>query len=456
MSDTSKENTKIMNRRRLNSPALFIGCMIGIGVGIGFSLFFQDLFLGSEDKKTEVIVPIPPVVTVKEQEPPIPEPKSPIEDAITLEEKSFKDLAGWTKDDLSGVEIAFERSCKAILKKKPEQQMGRGHVAIPMVYGDWQPICARFMENPALHESENFRAFLESETLPFLAANNTENAGKFTGYFEAELRGSREKSEIYKYPLYGKPKDLVSVNLGVFSEDLKGRHVIGRVNKNQRFEPYHKRELIEAGGIDTQQLELIWIDDAVDVFLLQVQGSGRVILPDGEVVRVGYAAHNGHKYQSIGRYLIKEGEIDKHKASWRGIRTWIEENPEKQANLFSQNPRFVFFRVLDGDGPIGSQGVALTPKRSLAVDQRYIPLGSLVWLDSVQPGMSKEPLQTLMVAQDTGGAIKGPVRGDFFWGYGDKALSMAGSMNSKGRYFILLPHATAARIASVENQKSAD
>ncbi|MDX1736757.1 MAG: MltA domain-containing protein, partial [Alphaproteobacteria bacterium] len=186
--------------------------------------------------------------------------------------------------------------------------------------------------------------------------------------------------------------------------------------------------------------------DPVDVFLLQVQGSGRVVLDDGTVIRVGYAAHNGHGYKSIGRYLIEQGEIEKHKASWNGIRDWIEKNPDKQAELFAQNPRFVFFRILEGDGPIGSQGVALTAKRSLAVDQRYVPLGVPLWLDTVKPGLSNEPMRRLMLAQDTGGAIKGPVRGDFFWGYGDKALAEAGRMNSQGRYYALIPNDLAEKL----------
>ncbi|MTI09086.1 murein transglycosylase [Rhodospirillaceae bacterium RKSG073] len=459
MADQSPDKQNSMSRRNPKGPALFAGVVIGLALGILATSFVAPHFLKPEEKIKiviqekeiikEVIKEVP--VPVKEPEAKPEEVKKPEGPAIKLTKASFSDLPGWLNDDFAGIEQALKRSCSAIQKRPADKEMGRGHDAIPMTYGDWQPICGRFSESPELvagKSSQLMREFLEKELAPYLAANNEEVFGKFTGYFEAELKGSRVKTDVFKYPLYGKPNDLVSVNLGDFSEDLKGKHVIGRVDEGQKFKPYHQRGAIEAGGLDPQGLELLWINDPVDVFLLQVQGSGRVILPDGGVVRVGYAAHNGHKYRSIGRYLIEQGEIEKHKASWGGIRNWIEQNPDKQADLFAQNPRFVFFRELDGDGPIGSQGVALTPKRSMAVDQRFIPLGNLIWLDTVQPGGSTDPLQTLMVAQDTGGAIKGPVRGDFFWGYGDKALAKAGRMNSKGQYFVLIPNSVAERLSS--------
>jgi membrane-bound lytic murein transglycosylase A len=245
------------------------------------------------------------------------------------------------------------------------------------------------------------------------------------------------------------PEDLVVADLGRFSEELAGKRVVGRV-EDGRFVPYPERGEIESGLLAERGLELLWIDDPVDVFLLQVQGSGRVVLPDGEVVRVGFAGHNGRPYRSIGRVLIERGAIEPHAASWDGIRGWIEENPDEAHALFAENPRFVFFREIDGaaDGPIGAQGVPLTPRRSLAVDRSLVPLGLPVWLDTTRPGDSDVPLRRLMVAQDTGGAITGPVRGDFFWGYGETALAEAGRMKSRGRYFLLLPNPAAARLAA--------
>ena len=269
--------------------------------------------------------------------------------------------------------------------------------------------------------------------------------GLFTGYFEAELNGSLTRDDTFKTPLYARPKDLITVDLGQFDESLKGKGVVGQVDEG-RLIPYPDRGTIESGALADKGLELLWIDDPVDVFLLQVQGSGRVILPDGNVVQVGFAAHNGRSYHSIGRWLIDQGELQAHEASWDGIRGWIEEHPDRASELFAYNPRFIFFRLLDGPGPIGAEGVALTPERSMAVDTRFIPLGMPLWLDTVRPGGSKEPMQRLMVAQDKGGAIKGVVRGDFFWGYGDDALAQAGRMKSSGRYFLLLPNPLADRV----------
>ena len=195
---------------------------------------------------------------------------------------------------------------------------------------------------------------------------------------------------------------------------------------------------------------MLWIDDPVDVFMLHVQGSGRVVLPDKRVVRVGFAGHNGLPYESIGRALIDQGELQPGKASWPEIRDWIQRNPAKAAALFALNPRFIFFRFIEGvpseAGPIGAQGVPLTPGRSLAVDRRYVPLGLPVWLDTTWPS-EQRPLQRLLIAQDAGNAIKGVVRGDYFWGYGADALAFAGKMKSRGRYYLLVPAAAAARLA---------
>jgi membrane-bound lytic murein transglycosylase A len=194
-------------------------------------------------------------------------------------------------------------------------------------------------------------------------------------------------------------------------------------------------------------MELLWVDDLIDAFVLHVQGSGRVILADGSVVRVGFAGHNGLGYRSIGRALIERGVLQPGGASWNDIRNWIEQNPDQAADLLAVNERFIFFRELTGDGPIGAAGVALTPGRSLAVDKRFVPYGLPIWLDTNWPNDLARPLRRLMVAQDTGAAIRGPIRGDFFWGYGPDALAFAGKMKSRGRYFLLLPRTAAARMA---------
>jgi membrane-bound lytic murein transglycosylase A len=407
--------------------------------------FLLTLFLltGCEAEKEEDV----------KQPPSEPEILEPVKEVILLNPATYGDLPGWTEDDMVGFRQAFDRSCRRLLKADPHSSVGSP--AIVMSASDWHPVCQALRAMPETGSAEDLRTVLEAHFYPFLVRDAGKDAGKgeeeaaaqglFTGYFEAELKGSRTKTEIFSTPLYKRPDDLITVNLSRFDPELKGHSIVGAV-KNGQLLPYPKRGDIEAGLLKGQELELVWIDDPVDVFLLQVQGSGRVILQDGNVMRVGFAAHNGHSYRSIGRKLIEEGELQPHAASWSGIRGWIEDHPDRAAELFSYNPRFIFFRTLETEGPIGAEGVVLTAKRSLAVDTRYIPLGAPVWLDTVSPGQSGEPLQRLMVAQDKGGAIKGVVRGDFFWGYGEAALREAGRMKSRGRYFLLLPKPVAERI----------
>ncbi len=372
------------------------------------------------------------------------EDKAKIEDvkpeSLMLTRVEFAILPGWHLDDQEEAVVALIKSCEKILSLPDDKEIGTAGLIVKA--GDWKEVCSI-----AQSHTIKGREFFETYFVPFASASSkTGEKGLFTGYFEAELKGSKTRSETYNNPLYAKPNDLINVNLGQFSDEFEGKHIVGQLQGNT-LKPYPERGEIEAGLLREKGLELLWIDDAVDLFLLQVQGSGRVILENGDVEHVGFAAHNGRPYKSIGSALIDQGELQPGQASWDGIKGWIEKHPDKAAGLFAINPRFIFFRKIIGDGPIGAQGVALTPRRSMAVDRRYIPLGMPIWLDTVQPGGSTEPLQQLLIAQDTGGAIKGPVRGDFFWGYGARALAKAGVMKSEGRYYILLPKATAARLA---------
>jgi len=203
--------------------------------------------------------------------------------------------------------------------------------------------------------------------------------------------------------------------------------------------PYEDRKAIVEGALDPRNLEIVWVDDPVDAFFLQIQGSGRVTLEDGRVMRLGYAGQNGHPYVAIGRELIARGALTRETVSMQSIRAWLAANPAEAAALMNANPSYVFFRELPGDGPVGAQGAALTPLRSLAVDRRFVPLGTPVWLDAEHPDPGTARLRRLVVAQDVGGAIRGPVRGDLFWGHGDAAADLAGRMKSPGRYYLLLP-----------------
>ncbi len=371
---------------------------------------------------------------------------------ILVTKVSFAELPGWAADDLAMVGQALRRSCDALSGKPIDSAVGT--TDIPVIAGDWKTPCAAIR---AIGPDDDLRAMIEDSFTPFTAAaagegtDETPETGLFTGYFEAEVRGARTPDETFKTPLYAKPADMLSADLGAFDPALKGKRIVGRA-EGTRFVPYRTRGEIDAGVLAEAGEALFWLDDPVDAFLLHVQGSGRVILPDGEVARVGFAAHNGHGYKSIGRALIDRGVLKPHEASWSGIRGWVEANPEEAADLFAVNPRFIFFREITGDGPIGSLGVALTPERSLAVDNRFVPPGIPIWLDTVMPGETEggTPLRRLMVAQDTGGAIKGAVRGDFFWGYGAPALAQAGKMRSPGRYFLLLPNDAAERLSTPE------
>lgn len=374
---------------------------------------------------------------------PPPAPEAPAaKEALQLGETRFEALSGWAQDRVSDAIPAFRRSCARLANVPPERSLGTP--ALPMTAADWTEACTALRMVRDGDEAAA-RAFFQSRFTPFRASDSGNTDGLFTGYFEAELTGSRSPSARFATPLYARPTDLVSVDLGNFDEELKGRTLAGKVDKGNLV-PYPERREIEAGMLAGKGLELVWVDDAVDAFLLQVQGSGRVMLDDGTSMRLGFAGHNGRPYKSIGRSLIDRGALTADQASWDGIRGWLSRNPGQQADLFAVNPRFIFFRKIEGEGPIGAEGVALTAGRSLAVDRRYIPLRLPVWLETTWPGTTERKLDRLMVAQDTGGAIRGPVRGDFFWGTGDAALAEAGKMRSRGSYVLLIPNPAAARV----------
>lgn len=373
---------------------------------------------------------------------PAPEKKKP---GLRLEAVTFDALPGWRADDPAAALTAFRRSCTRLVR----QDNSHRTVADTLVLlgSDWQEPCAA-AEPLGEATADDARAFFETWFRPYAARGPDGAEGLFTGYFEMEINGARAPDERFHTPLYRLPKDQVTVNLGAFDPALKGRRIVGRL-EGRKLVPYPTRKDIQNGALNGHALEMLWLESPVDLYMLQIQGSGRIRLPDGSVLRVGFAGHNGHSYASIGRELIRRGELKKGAVTWPAIHDWVARNPDKAPDLFAANPRYIFFRIIDGlpadAGPPGSQGVPLTAGRSLAVDTRHVPLGLPVWLDSVWPNQPDRPLRRLMVAQDTGGAIKGEVRGDFFWGTGAAALAEAGKMKSRGRYFLLLPKAASAR-----------
>ena len=363
----------------------------------------------------------------------------PAADKLNLTRATFGDLPGWMRDDPSAALPALLKSCSVLLKAPDDQAVG-----IAGLVADWRGPCADAAQAPPGDPSAA-RALFERDFVPFRAANNDQTDGLFTGYYEAELHGSLTPDDHFKTPLYRRPTDLVSVDLGQFRPSLKGERIAGKVS-NGKLVPYATRSEIEVGALAGHGLELAWVDDPVDAFFLAVQGSGRVILPDGQVMRVGYDGENGQPYVTIGRVLASQG-VPADQITMPFLRRWIADHGPDGTALMDKNPSYIFFRQLKGDGPMGAQGVALTPGRSAAVDRGFVPLGLPFWVDTSDPVEPSGRLQRLFVAQDVGGAIRGPVRADLFFGYGPEAANHAGLMKGKGSSWLLLPAGAAARQA---------
>jgi membrane-bound lytic murein transglycosylase A len=375
---------------------------------------------------------------------PKPDAEVEAEPRLSLARVAFADLPGWRADDAAAALPALDRSCERLLTRADDAPVGPDGRAGTVA--DWQAPCTAIRAVPDGDDAAA-RAALERHFVPFAAEGADGPEGLFTGYYEASLQASREQRGPYQHPIYARPDDLVTADVARFRADVKAMRIVGRV-QDQRLVPYYTRGEIWDGAFRARDgLPLFYADDPVDVFFLHVQGSGVVNLPDGTTQRVGYAASNGHDFFAIGRALIQSGEMTGRDMSMQGIRDWLRANPDQARDLMRRNPRFIFFRKIDGPGPIGAQGVALTAGRSLAVDPAFMPLGAPVFLDTTHP-VTGAPLQRLMVAQDTGSAIKGPVRGDFFWGSGEPALAKAGRMKQRGRYYLLLPESVAARRAA--------
>ncbi|MDR2838040.1 MAG: murein transglycosylase A [Azonexus sp.] len=359
-----------------------------------------------------------------------PEPATPPTFSRTLQAADWSELPGWRDDDVAAAWPAFLQSCRGL--------DGRAHG------GDWKRVCELARE-AGKRPDFDARSFFESHLQPYaIIAADGSDSGPVTGYYEPLLRGSRKKTRGFAQPVLGAPDDLLTIDLAALYPELKDKRVRGRL-EGKRVVPYWTRGEI-ASRIDAIPAPtLLYVDDAVELFFLQVQGSGRVRLADGSLVRLNYADQNGHPYQSIGRLLIARGELKAEEASMQGIQAWARANPGRLEELLNNNPSYVFFRELPDsrDGPIGALGVPLTPERSIAIDPRSVPLGAPVFLSTTRPN-SSQPLNRLMLAQDTGGAIRGAVRADFFWGFGKAAGEQAGRMKQSGRMWLLWPAAAAA------------
>ncbi len=371
-----------------------------------------------------VPVPIPPESSLKTTP-----PAAPLA-GTHLRRGSWADLPGWRDDDPAAAWDAFLASCGAVKTQEA-----------------WRTVCATALTMPRPNR-ERARQFFETSFLPYqLLQSDGSVEGLTTGYYEPLLRGSRTPTVRYRYPVYGVPDDLITVDLPAFSIEAKESLLRARLD-GKRVVPYFERAQIESASLPLRGKEIAWVEDLVELFFLQIQGSGRIELQDGGIMRVGFADHNGHPYRSIGRLLIDRGELAPERASMQGIKAWAQQNPEKLRTILDHNPRYIFFRELPAglSGPLGALSVPLTARRSIAVDPRYVPLGAPVFLATTWP-LSPKPLNQLMLAQDTGTAIRGAVRADFFWGYGDEAGREAGRMKQALRMWVLLPHAYPVTVA---------
>ena len=342
----------------------------------------------------------------------------PASPRLTLAPESYTRLAGWGADQVAAALPALLRSCAAFLARPDDALLDAKTKSVDLgEVGEWRAACAGAAALPAKSD-QAARRFFESAFVPLLAGNNGVSDGLFTGYFEVTLNGARQRGGRFQTPLYRRPPDPAR----------------------------YTRAEIEGGALARQGLELVWVDDPVDAFFLEIQGSGRVRLQGGGTIRVGYDGSNGKSYVAVGRLLIERGDIAREQLTMASIRSWMKQHRKAGAALRRENPSFVFFREIAGDGPIGAERVVLTAGRSLAVDRRFIPLGLPIWLEAQQryaPGA----IRRLVIAQDAGGAIKGPVRGDLFWGHGTAAAAGAGAMNARGRYYLLVPRVVAGRLS---------
>ena len=360
-----------------------------------------------------VCIPAPLPATTPETKP------APVTAVYTAAD--WKDLPGWPGEQLQASWPAWLKSCEKLSRRS-----------------DWQAICST-AASVSPQDNAGIQAFFELHFSPWQIASSTgSDTGLITGYYEALLTGSLTQKPG-SVPLYGVPPDMLTLELGSVYPDLKGLRLRGRLVGNKVL-PYWSREDIERDSTPVKGEVLAWADDAVDAFFLQVQGSGRIQLEDGSLLRLGYADQNGHPYRSIGKWLVDNGELTLEQASMQSIRAWAQANPQRLQEMLNANPSYVFFRTMpdNNTGAIGALNVPLTDAASIAVDPKFTPLGSPVYLATTRPDTGAV-MNRLVQAQDTGGAIRGPVRADFFWGFGHDAAALAGKMKQQGQMWLLWP-----------------
>ncbi len=366
-----------------------------------------------------------------------------VTDRLDLAAVSWADLPGWGDDQLAAAIPALLASCAKLAKLGDHERVGvapSGGTA-----KDWRSPCTAAARVPA-GDHGAARAFFQREFSPYAASGKDGPVGKLTGYYVAALRASRRRHGAYQVPVLGRPKDLVSIDLTPFVDDARGRRLWGRLDpKTGAVALYPTRAEIRNGALDAEHLEILWADDKVDALFAEIEGSARVTLDDGSEVWLEFDGKNGRPYQGVGKLLRALGELKAGEGTMQGIRAWFAAHPDRVDEIIDQNPSKVFFKLRTRPGAVGSQGVVLTARRSMAIDRAYIAHSTPVWVETEAPVAGTRGTvawRQLLIAQDTGGGILGPIRGDVYWGDDEAAADIAGRMGGPGKFWLLLPRAT--------------
>lgn len=369
-----------------------------------------------------------------------PDPAAAAPEQISLAVVSWADLPGWGEDKQGEALPAFLASCAKLAKLGDDERVG----VAP--YGgkarDWRRACAA-AKKLKVTDHAAARKWFERDFKPYAASAKAGPVGKLTGYYVESMRGSKTRKGAYQVPIHGRPKDLVSIDLTHFLDDARGRRVWGRLDaRSGAVVPYPTRAEIRTGALDAERLEILWVDSKVDALFAEIQGSARVTLDDGSEIWLEFDGKNGRPYKGVGKLLRELGELKAGEGTMQGIRAWFAAHPDRLDEIMDQNASKVFFRLTTRPGAMGSQGVTLTPRRSMAIDRAYIAHSTPVWVETDAPLAGRPgtvPWRHLLIAQDTGGGILGPIRGDIFWGDDADAADVAGRTGGPGRFWLLLP-----------------
>ncbi len=374
------------------------------------------------------------------------------EKVLLINQARFASLDYWSQDDHLKAFQTFKISCKKLVEQSPNKNMGALTQKNNKVYPfggqvkDWIKPCKEALQKN-LNNNKEAMLYFQKWFLPFSISyshpgnffSKGDDLGLFTGYYEPVIEGNNIFTKEYKFPIYSYPNNYLTIDLGKFKNSLKGNLITGQI-KNKKFIPAHKRSEINKGALLSSSEAIYWLKDDVESFFLHIQGSGVIKLPNGEEKRVKYDGSNGYDYFAIGRELIEKGHILKNEISMQKIKLWLENNPDKKDQILELNNRYIFFKKSKDNYAVGAQNTPLISERSLAVDLNWIPLGIPLWVDIDNYGDdNKLKIKKLMISQDTGSAIKGIIRGDIFFGTGNKPALYAGKMNQLGKYYALLP-----------------